>query len=359
MKKVLIILIVCLFIPFKVNAISASSAIVMDADSNRVLWGSNINEQRLIASITKIMTAIVTLENVDINKKVIVDERVLKAYGSAIYITIGEEITIKDLLYGLMLRSGNDAALVIKIYFEDENKDLVKLMNEKAKKLNMNNTIFVNPHGLEENDGSANKSTSYDMALLMSYAMKNKEFRQIVSTKSYTAKTNQKSYTWKNKNKLLFNYEYCNGGKTGFTKLAKRTLVTSATKDNKNLVVVTLNDGNDFNDHKELYEKYFKEYDSLKIIDKDKFKILNESYYRGVKFYVKNDFKILVTEQEKNNVKLNIVLEKNENFKDNQVIGKVQVLLNNENIHEEKIYIVRKSSIKKESLWTKIKNWFK
>lgn len=358
MKKVLIIIILCLFIPIQINAISASSAIVMDADSKRVLWGSDINEERLIASITKIMTCIITLENAKINEKVTVDERVLKAYGSAIYIEVGEEITIEDLLYGLMLRSGNDAALVIKSYFEDQKKDLVQMMNNKAKYLGMSNTVFYNPHGLEEDNGIGNTSTSYDMALLMSYAIKNETFLKIVGTKSYTAKTSYKSYTWKNKNKLLSNYEYCTGGKTGYTQLAKRTLVTSASKDNKNLVVVTLNDGNDFQDHKNLYEEYFKKYETLKIIEKDEFKIRNESYYKGVNFYVKNDFKMLVTKDEKDKVSLNIILEKNEDFKDNQVIGKAQVLLNNEMIYEEDIYIVRKISVKKQSLWTKIKSWF-
>ena len=356
MKKVLVVLI-CFFIPLNISAISASSYIVMDVDSKRVLEGNDINEQRLIASITKIMTCIVTIENGNLKDKVKVDEKVLKAYGSAVYIQIGEKITLEDLLYGLMLRSGNDAALVIKSYFEDKKIDIVKLMNDKAQKLGMTNTIFKNPHGLEENDGSGNLSTSYDMALLMSYAMKNKTFRKITSTKIYSAKTDMKSYTWQNKNKLLKNYKYCIGGKTGFTEKARRTLVTVASKDNKNLVVVTLNDGNDFNDHKNLYEKKFAEYESMQVIDKRKFKIRNESYYRGVNFYVKNSFKMLVTKQEKDNIKLNITLDKLREFKDNQKVGKVQVMLNNENIYEEDIYIVRKSS-NKNSLWDKIKNMF-
>ena len=345
MKKVLVVLI-CFFMPIKVYAISASSYIVMDADSNRVLEGSNINEQRLIASITKIMTAIVTIENGNLKDKVVVDERVLKAYGSAIYIEVGEQITLEDLLYGLMLRSGNDAALII---------NLVELMNNKAKDLKMENTIFINPHGLEEDDGNGNMSTSYDMALLMSYAMKNKTFKKITSTDNYVSKTDKKTYTWKNKNKLLNMYEYCNGGKTGYTKKAKRTLVTSASKNNKNLIVVTLNDGNDFNDHKKLYEKAFKKYDKMKVIDKKKFKIKNESYYKGVKFYVKEDFNMLVTKEEIKQLNLNITLEKNEHFEDNQKIGKVQVMLNNENIYEEDIYIKRNN---KKGLWNFIKNLF-
>ena len=357
MKKVLVFLVLLCF-PLKVNAISASSYIVMDKDSNRVLEGKNINDKRLIASITKIMTAIVTIENGNLKDKVTVDERVLKAYGSAIYIEIGEEITIEDLLYGLMLRSGNDAALVIKSYFEDKKMDIVELMNKKAYELNMKDTVFKNPHGLEENDGSGNMSTAYDMALLMSYAMNNKTFRKITSTKTYVAKTNTKKYTWYNKNKLLKNYKYCNGGKTGYTEKAKRTLVTSASKDDKNLVIVTLNDGNDFNDHKNLYEKNFKKYEILTVLEKKKFKIRNESFYKGVKFYIKEDFKMLVTNEEKNNISLNIILDKNEHFKDNQIIGKSQVLLRGEIVHESDIYIVKKSSLNKKSIWKKIKEIF-
>lgn len=359
MKKVLVTIAVLLAIfPNCCKAISAEAAIVMDRDSKRVLYAKNSDKEKLIASTTKIMTCILALENGKLKDKIKVDEEVLKAYGSAIYIEIGEEITLEDLLYGLMLRSGNDAAVMISKYFKDKKKDFVSMMNEKAKKLGMKNTVFYNPHGLEEENGNANTSTAYDMALLMSYAMQNKDFQKIVSTKTYTAKTSYKSYTWQNKNKLLFNYEFCNGGKTGFTKLARRTLVTSASKDNKNLVVVTLNDPDDFNDHKNLYETYFKNYESIKIIEKDNFKIRNESYYKGVNFYVKNDFNMLVTKEEKNKVSLNIILEKNEDFKDDQVIGKVQVLLNNENMHEEDIYIVRKKRIKKNSLWKKIKSWF-
>ncbi|MBE6161138.1 MAG: D-alanyl-D-alanine carboxypeptidase [Firmicutes bacterium] len=357
MKKVLIVMCL-LFIPLKVYAISASSYIVMDKDSNRVLEGKNINDKRLIASITKIMTAIVTIENGNLKDKVKVDERVLKAYGSAIYIEIDEEITLEDLLYGLMLRSGNDAALVIKSYFEDKKIDLVELMNKKAIDLNMKDTTFLNSHGLEENDGSGNMSTAYDMALLMSYAMNNKTFRKITSTKTYVTKTSTKKYTWYNKNKLLKNYEFCNGGKTGYTKKAKRTLITSAKKDNKNLIVVTLNDGNDFNDHKNLYEKNFKKYENITVIDKEKFKIRNESFYKGVNFYVKDNFKMLVTNEEKNNISLNIILNKDEHFKNNQVIGKAQVMLSGEVMHESDIYIVKKSSMNKKSIFQKLKEIF-
>ena len=155
MKKICFLLLI-LIIPYKVFALSAASAIVIDQDSKRVLYSKNAYEPKLIASTTKIMTALVAIENSDINKTIKVDDSVLKAYGSAIYIEIGEKLTIKDLLYGLMLRSGNDAALVIANNVCKNEKEFVKLMNQKALELGMKNTIFFNPHGLEEDDGNGN-----------------------------------------------------------------------------------------------------------------------------------------------------------------------------------------------------------
>ena len=189
MKKWLLILL--LFLPFKVFAYSTSakSAILMDMDSGRVIYGKDVHYVQSVASISKIMTAIVAIENSDINKEVIVGDEILKAYGSGIYVQIGEKIKLRDLLYGLMLRSGNDAALAISVAVSGDTDKFVNLMNEKAKKLGMKNTTFNNPSGLDEEKG--NFSSAYDMALLMSYAMKNEEFRKITGTRDYTVKTNK------------------------------------------------------------------------------------------------------------------------------------------------------------------------
>ena len=189
-----------------------------------------------------------------------IGDEVLKAYGSGIYVQIGEKIKLEDLLYGLMLRSGNDAALAISVAVAGDTDKFVKMMNEKAKELGMKNTTFNNPSGLDEEKG--NFSSAYDMAILMSYAMKNEEFRKITGTKDHTVKTDKNVYKWHNKNRLLSSYKYITGGKTGFTKIAKRTLVTSASKDGVNLTVVTINDGDDWDDHRNLYEEAFQEYTS-------------------------------------------------------------------------------------------------
>lgn len=149
---------------------SSSSSVVMDMDSGRILYSKNKDEKRLIASTTKIMTCIITIENMDLNKKIIVGDEVLKMYGTNIYVEVGEEISIRDLLYGLMLRSGNDASVVLaKNVFGSYDK-FIKMMNKKAKELNMNNTIFNNPHGLD--DDTKNYSTAYDMALYLSIVIK-------------------------------------------------------------------------------------------------------------------------------------------------------------------------------------------
>lgn len=353
----IVILLIILIIPINVNAISASSAIVMDQSSNRILYSNNISEKKLIASTTKIMTAIITIEYADLNKEVIVDDCVLKAYGSAIYIEVGEKLKIKDLLYGLMLRSGNDAAIVLAKEVAGTMENFAYLMNQKAMDIGMKNTIFINNHGLENSDGEGNMSTAYDMAVLTSYAMKNTTFKEIFGTKKYILKTNYKTYSWTNKNKILHSTEFITGGKTGFTEKARRTLVTTASKDNKDLIVVTLNDGNDFSDHLALYNKYFDMYESVKMIDKNNFQI-QDNYYKNVKFRVKNSYYALVTEKEKKDLSLKVKLIKERNIQNHAWVGTISVYLKDELLHKENIFIQKKSSNKNLGFWTRIKGWF-
>lgn len=358
MKKIFAVIIcLMLVLPIKIFAIGedAKAITVMDMDSNRVLYSKNQNSQMLIASITKIMTAIVAIESGKINDIVKVDNSVLKAYGSGIYIKPGEEITLLDLVYGLMLRSGNDAAMMISTYVSGNIDNFVKSMNSKAKKIGMKNTVFLNPHGLDEE--TENKSTSYDMALLMSYAMQNDIFKEIVGTKSYKVTTNKNSYVWKNKNKLLFTYKYTTGGKTGFTKKARRTLVTSASKDNLNITVVTLNDPSDFEEHKSAYEYVFNNYTKYRILNKNSFEVKDNKF--DGKLYIKNDYYYTITESEKNKFKVNIKLEKNKNKIKNNVAGIAQVYFDNKLIHEENIYLEQKEAPKKEGFFSKFLGWFK
>lgn len=316
---------------------NASSITVMDIDSNRVIYGKNQNSEKLIASITKIMTAIVAIESGKLNDIVVVDDTILKAYGSGIYIEIGEKIKLEDLVYGLMLRSGNDAALMIAKYVSGSVEEFAKNMTEKAEKIGMKNTKFLNPHGLDEE--TENISSSYDMALLTSYAMKNDIYKKIAGTKNYKVTTDKKTYVWKNKNRLMFEYKYATGGKTGFTKKARRTLVTTASKNNMNLVVVTLNDPNDFKEHKDAFEYVFNNYTKYRILNKKTFEVKNNKF--DGKLYIKNDYYYPLKEKEKNKLSLNVKLEKNQKNIKNDIAGIVEVMFDNKKVHEEVIYLER------------------
>lgn len=342
MKKLLLLFL--LLIPWKIKAISASSYIVMDMDSGRVLEGSNINKESLIASTTKILTAITAIEYGKLDSTVRINQDIMSAYGSGIYVQIGEELKLDDLLYGLMLRSGNDAALAIASAVGGSKDNFVYLMNEKAKSIGMNDSNFVNPSGLEENDGKANMSTVYDMAKLVRYAMQNEDYRRITGTKEITIKSSMKIYKWINKNKLLRIYSYCTGGKTGFTKKARRTLVTTASKNGMNLIVVTFNDGNDFNDHKNLYEKYFSDYKKVKVIDK------NSDYGENIK--IKNDFYLVVREGEK--YETNVVKDNVKDAENGSIVGKVEVILNGEIIGYRNLYYEKKSVTENKSFISKL-----
>ncbi len=345
MKKLLFFF---LLIPFPVSALSSSSYIVMDMDSGRVLEGKNVHQSYLIASTTKILTAITAIEYGNLEDVVTITDSIMESYGSGIYISVGEKMTLDDLLYGLLLRSGNDAALAIASHVGGSKENFVFLMNEIAKKIGMSDSSFINPSGLEESDGTGNMSTTYDMALLMRYAMKNENFRRITSTKNILVKSDLKTYQWNNKNKLLQTYEYCTGGKTGYTKKAKRTLVTTASKNNMNLIVVTFNDGNDFYDHQQLYENYFQKYKVVKVIDK------NVDYGKDIR--VNEDFNIVVNDTDQ----VSIVTEKNSSndLMKGSIVGKIKVYLNNEEIGFRYMYY-DKDIQNKQSFISKLFSLFK
>ena len=355
MKK--IILLLMLLIPFNIQAleVSSKSAILMDEDTGRILYKKGIDDKRLIASTTKIMTAVIALESGKMDDLVTVTDDILKAYGSNIYLSINEEIYLKDLVYGLMLRSGNDAAIAISVYVSGSIEDFVSAMNKKASQIGMTNTYFCNPHGLDEK--CENISTARDMALLTKYANSIPLYKKIVGTKRHIVKTNLKTYDWYNKNKLLSTYEYTTGGKTGFTEKARRTLVTSATKDNLNLIVVTLNDPNDFTTHKTLYEYGFNNYKKYLILEKKDFKLENE-YYKEL--YIKNDIYYILKNNEINNISVKYQLKKIDKPKNNERVGKVIVYLDKKEVGEEDIFVkVKEKTKKKESIFKRILNLFK
>lgn len=361
MKKVFFVFIL-IMLSTKITSVqaistSATSAILMDLDGGRILYAEEIHNQRSVASISKVMTAIVSIENKNIEDKVTIGEEINTAYGSGIYIKSGEELTMKDLLYGLMLRSGNDAALAIAHHTAGSVEKFVVKMNEKAKEIGMTNSIFNNPSGLDQEKG--NFSTAYDMALLMRYAYQNETFRTIMGTKQYKLTTNKNTYVWTNKNKLLNLYKYTTGGKTGFTEKARRTLITTASKDDLNLVVVTLNDGNDWQDHMDLFDYGFNTYDSYELVKEGTIQIYDEVYYEDYDLYIKDKFKYALTEEERKQIVLKFELEKARIIENDSIVGKVRIFLGDEEIGTRDIYVREKESEQKKSNFQKLIEWFK
>lgn len=355
-KKLFFLFIILLLISPS-NAFSltttASSAILMDMDSGRILYQKDIHNERLVASITKIMTAVLAIENGNMDDVVTVGEEVLTMYGSNIYIQLGEKMTLKNLLYGLLLRSGNDAAIVIGTYIGGTEEKFVEMMNKKAKEIGMLNTTYQNCHGLDEQ--TQNYSTAYDMAVLSSYANTLDIYREISSTKKWEVSTLEKSYVWYNRNKLLSMYEFATGGKTGYTPKAGRTLVTTASKDNLNLTAVTLNDPNEYVSHENMYEYGFNNYKYNLIIDKNNFDI-DDNFYKD-EIYVKESFSYPLTESESKNLYIVVEILKLKKYSNNDKVGEVMVKLEGEEIFREPIFVKVKKE--KKNFWNKIKDFIK
>lgn len=237
-------------LPCRAEAVqlSAAAAILMDAESGEVLFEKDIGRRMRIASTTKIMTALVALECARLTDTITVTQDHM-VEGSSMYLKPGETVTVEELLYGLMLCSGNDAALALADCCGGL-EVFVQAMNEKAAALGMKDTSFANPNGLDDEN---HYSTAYDMALLAAYAAEDPTFRRICSTRTATVG----GRTMTNHNKLLTQVEGCIGMKTGYTKAAGRTLVSCAERQGRRLVAVTLCDGNDWADHKALYDLGF------------------------------------------------------------------------------------------------------
>lgn len=231
--------------------LSAASAILVDGESGRVLFEQNADQERAIASITKLMTALVAAESAaSLEEEVTILPEWTGIEGSSIYLRAGEVVTLKTLLYGLLLNSGNDAAVAVAGYCAGTEDAFVERMNARAAELGMEHTHFTNPNGLSE---EGHYSTAYDMALLARACLANETVAEIVATKSITLGTR----TFTNHNKLLWRYEGCTGMKTGYTEQAGRTLVSSAQRDGQTLIAVTLCAPNDWADHAALFDYGF------------------------------------------------------------------------------------------------------
>ncbi|MDO4815420.1 MAG: D-alanyl-D-alanine carboxypeptidase family protein [Bacillota bacterium] len=245
--------------------LSAQCAALLCADTGEFIYEKNADSHMLIASTTKIMTAIVVIESCDLDEEVLIDTEWCNIEGSSMYLEAGKTYTVLELLTGMMITSGNDAATALACYISGSTADFAQLMNSKAQELGLKNTSFENPHGL---DGEKQYSSARDMALLTAYCMENEVFRDIVARK--TADIGE--LTFVNHNKLLWNCEGCIGVKTGYTIAAGRTLVSCCERNGMRLICVTLNAPDDWNDHMKLYDWAFSAY-KLAAFRKESFKI--------------------------------------------------------------------------------------
>ena len=250
---------VALLIPVKAEAVSARRAYVLDAVSGRELFVRNPDERSLIASTTKIMTALIVCEQCNVLDRMRIPKEAVGIEGSSMYLKEGEVLTLQELLYGLMLSSGNDAAVALAIYCGGTVEGFAELMNDKARNLGLTGTHFENPNGL---DSPGPYSTARDLAKLAAYAMKNPIFYKTVSAKS--VRIGERCLT--NHNKLLWKLEGADGVKTGFTKAAGRILVSSATRQGRRIIGVTIDAPDDWNDHCQLLNEGFARYQDRQIV---------------------------------------------------------------------------------------------
>lgn len=235
--------------------ISSEAAIVMDAKTKEVLFEKNAHSKKLTASICKVLTAYTAIKYLNLDNYIIVNEKMINVEGSRIYLEAGDIVSIKTLLYGLMLRSGNDAAMALALAYSSNIEDFIFRMNEIVKAFNLKNSVFENPSGL---DGATNNySSCYDLAYITSEAMKNKDFKEIFGTKAFTETLpNGKQIYFYNKHRMIHSDTNVIGGKTGYTKKAGRTLITVFNQNGKELIVVTMDAYNDWNLHRMLVENY-------------------------------------------------------------------------------------------------------
>ncbi len=242
-------------------AAAGSSYICMRADTFEIFEQDNAHERLPMASTTKTMTALLVIENCVMEEIVTVPKEAVGVEGSSIYLREGDKYTVKELLYGLMLRSGNDAATALAIHTAGSVKNFADMMNCRAEIAGLKDTHFTNPHGLHDEN---HYTSAYDLCKLGCIAMKNAIFRQIVSTKKVVVGEGELRRVWSNKNKILFLYEGGNGIKTGFTKKAGRCLIASAERDGVTVVSVVLNRGDMFNDCMSLMDRAFEKIEAGK-----------------------------------------------------------------------------------------------
>ena len=322
---------------------NSSSEIVIERTTNRVLYAKNEHEKKYMASTTKILTAVVVILHCNMSDIVTVSKDTTNIEGSSIYLEEGEKLTVLDLLYGLMLRSGNDCAETLAKHCCGSIDKFAALMNETEKSIGANNSNFVNPHGLHDEN---HYTTAYDLALISSEAMKNDTFRKIVSTKyikiPFTTKNTNRYLS--NKNKMLSEFEGSNGIKTGYTKKAGRCLVSSCYRDDMELICVVLNCPPMFEQSKNLLSDCFSKYKIFKLVESDEIIGFSKNTINGnnTALIINNDINLPLTVDEKNDIKIiyEYPLTITRNLISGEEIGYVKIYCKNSLIFQEKIYTI-------------------
>lgn len=322
-----------------------SGYVVIEASSNRVLKSHNEHLSMPMASTTKAMTALIVIENARLDDVVTVPQEAVGIEGSSIYLKKGEKISVKDLLYGLMLRSGNDSAVALAIHTAGSVDKFVKLMNDKAKALGLKNTCFQNPHGLS---AKGHYTSAYDLAIITSEAFKNPVFKEIVSTKMHIVQGESKEDTryFANKNRILYSYDGANGVKTGYTTEAGRCLIASSERNGMQVIAVALNYYNYFELCASLMDYAHENYKLVKVADKEKCyaevkvkkgkKVKNaELYVTEDKFYpLKTDGSEIIQEE------ISVVDEITAPHDKGNSCGELKIYAGNHLIFTEKLYTI-------------------
>lgn len=299
----------------KEPVLNARAAVIYDRKTKEIIWGKNENEKKAMASTTKIMTAIVVLEKGNLSDVVTISKKAANTGGSRLKINTNDKISVLDLLYGLMLRSGNDAAVALAEYVGGSIEGFAKLMNKKAIEIGLKNTHFVTPHGL---DNIEHYTTAYELAVLTDYAMQNEKFSKIVNTKNTTISINGVARNIYNTNELLGTINGVNGVKTGFTNNAGRCLVTSCTRNGNQIITVVLGcDAKKYrtSDSIKLIEYAFKNYTRVNIEEKVKIEFEKWKQINGKRIYIskgeKSDVNLELKEITKKEIPVKIGEENN------------------------------------------------
>ena len=323
---------------------TAKGMCLIEKNSKRIIYSKNENEKLPMASTTKIVTAITVLQNCDnLEEYIEVDNNCVGVEGTSIYLRSGELIKVRDLLYGLMLRSGNDAATALACHVGGSVEGFSTKMNELALRAGAKNSNFTNPHGLHDKN---HYTTAYDLALITAYALNNPIFKEIVSTKTYVIEATNKSDKryLTNKNKLLSTLDGCCGVKTGFTSKAGRCLVSACERDNTTMICVVLNCGPMFEESADMLNLALDNYKNVKIIDSNK-EIYNEYIIDENKgklyLYANEDFYYPMKENELNKIKIEYKVNLND-AKEGDEVGEINIFLVDCLIKNLKLYTMNK-----------------